>query len=228
MMRTPNTRLNRDMLTQGLVNQLAQKRDGTKSTVLSAAELKTSRQQFLPDDYNGPDIWVFGYGSLIWNPLIDYKTRLYGQLYGYHRRFCLWTHIGRGSPECPGLVLALDRGGSVRGCVYRIAAQNAAQELDILWTREMINGSYHPKWLSVKTETGAVRALCFTMRRDSPAYAPKMSDEETSRIIATATGFVGPCRHYLFETVEALAVHNMPDAKMARLARLVKATQHQH
>ena len=110
-------RLSRDMLADGTVYRLATERDGEASTVLTMEELQTSRQQFLVDHYSGGDIWVFGYGSLIWNPLIDFEERRYGQLFGFHKRFCLWTRIGRGSPEAPGLVLALDNGGSVKGCV---------------------------------------------------------------------------------------------------------------
>jgi cation transport protein ChaC len=221
----PLKRLSRDMLTDGTVYELAKKRDGADSTVLSAEALKTSRRTFLPDGYDGQDIWIFGYGSLIWNPLITFEERRYGQLFGFHKRFCLWTRIGRGSPEMPGLVLALDRGGSVKGCVYRIKSELATAELDILWRREMLNGSYLPKWLSVRTADGPVRALSFTIRHDSPSFAPKMSAEDTARHIAQAKGFVGPCKDYLFETAEALRAEGMPDPYMEKLVQLVKANE---
>ena len=210
------------MLADGTVYRLATERDGEASTVLTMEELQTSRQQFLADHYSGGDIWVFGYGSLIWNPLIDFEERRYGQLFGFHKRFCLWTRIGRGSPEAPGLVLALDNGGSVKGCVYRIKAERAAEELDILWRREMLNNSYLPRWLGVRTDKGMINALAFTIRHDSPSFAPKMTEQETAHYIAQAEGFVGPCRDYLFETTQALRAEGMPDSKMERLTRLVQ------
>ncbi len=216
-------RLSRDMLADGTVYRMATERDGDASTVLTMEELQASRQQFLASSYKGGDIWIFGYGSLIWNPLIDFEERRYGQLFGFHKRFCLWTRIGRGSPDAPGLVLALDRGGSVKGCVYRIKAKMVADELDILWRREMLNNSYVPRWLQVRTDEGVVRALAFTIRHDSPSFAAKMSETETARYIANAEGFVGPCRDYLFETTDALRKEGMADAMMERLTKLVKS-----
>ena len=216
-------RLSRDMLADGTVYRMATERDGDASTVLTMEELQASRQQFLASSYKGGDIWIFGYGSLIWNPLIDFEERRYGQLFGFHKRFCLWTRIGRGSPDAPGLVLALDRGGSVKGCVYRIKAEMVADELDILWRREMLNNSYVPRWLLVRTDEGVVRALAFTIRQGSQSFAAKMSEAETARFIANAEGFVGPCRDYLFETTDALRKEGMADAMMERLTKLVKS-----
>ena len=214
--------LSRDMLESGLVRKLALDRDGENSSVLSKDELVASRRNYIKDDYKGPDIWIFGYGSLIWNPLIAFEEKQFGHVYGYHKRFCLWTRLGRGSPETPGLVLALDRGGSVRGVVFRIAAKYAAQEMDILWSREMVNNSYDPRWVSVHTANGVKTALSFVIRNDSPAFAERMSEETTAEIIANATGFLGPCRQYLFETAEALRKAGMSDPKLNRLAEMVK------
>ena len=216
-------RLSRDMLADGTVYKMATERDGDASTVLTMEELQASRQQFLDSSYAGGDIWIFGYGSLIWNPLINFEERRYGQLFGFHKRFCLWTRIGRGSPDAPGLVLALDRGGSVKGCVYRIKAEMVPDELDILWRREMLNNSYLPRWLKVRTDGGVVRALAFTICHNSLSFAPKMSEAETAHYIANAEGFVGPCRDYLFETADALRKEGMADAMMERLATLVKS-----
>ena len=217
--------LSRDMLESGVVQKLALDRDGENSTVLSEDQLRASRRHYIADDYNGPDIWVFGYGSLIWNPLITFEDKLFGRLYGYHKRFCLWTRLGRGSPDQPGLVLALDHGGSVRGVVFKIAAERAAHEMDILWRREMINNSYNPKWLNVHTQEGIKHALCFVARHDAPGFAEKMSDEQTADIIAQATGFLGPCRQYLFETSEALQRAGIDDPALSRLAEMVRARQ---
>ena len=217
--------LSRDMLERGLVQKLALDRDGKNSSVLSEDELVASRQNYINDDYRGPDIWVFGYGSLIWNPLIAYEEKQFGHVYGYHKRFCLWTRLGRGSPENPGLVLALDRGGSVKGVIFRVAAKNAVKEMDILWQREMINNSYYPKWVNVHTDGGVKTALSFVIRRDSPAFAGRMPEETVAKIIARATGFLGPCYHYLFETANALTRDGIGDSRLNRLVQLVKRYQ---
>ena len=222
----PHQRLSRDMLLDGTVQQLALSRDGAESKVLSTEELIDSRRAILPDGYRGPDIWVFGYGSLIWNPLLDFVHRQPAQIFGYHKRFCLWTRIGRGSPDFPGLVLALDRGGSVRGHAFKIKAQIAPAELDILWKREMLSNSYYPKWIQCKLQTGEnVKALCFVVRRGIPSYAGKLTEEQTASIIAKASGFVGPCWDYLFETAQALKEAGFHDRYINRLTRLVRHYQ---
>ena len=218
----PVSGISRETLIQGHVQKLAQTRDGPASSVLSFEELKASRRAFLPDDYNGPDIWIFGYGSLIWNPLVDFDAKCAAHLFGYHRRFCLWTRIGRGSPECPGLVLALDRGGSVNGIAFRIPAGIAVRELDMLWRREMLTNSYLPRFVSIHTDEGKKRALTFIIKRDTPGFAEKMSDEHVSDIIARASGFIGPCAQYLLETERALQNFGIADQHMTRLASMVK------
>ena len=214
--------LSRDALIEGRVQKLAQTRDGAGSSVLSFEELKASRRAFLPDDYTGPDIWIFGYGSLIWNPLVDFDAKCAAHLFGYHRRFCLWTRIGRGSPEYPGLVLALDRGGSVNGIAFRIPAKLAVGELDMLWCREMLNNSYLPRFVSIHTDEGKKRALTFIIKRNAPSFAEKMSDERTSDIIAKASGFLGPCAQYLLQTESALSNAGIADQSMKKLASMVK------
>ena len=119
-------------------------------------------------------------------------------------------------------MLALDRGGSVRGIVFRIASKRAAKEMDILWQREMINNSYNPKWVSVHTNCGVKKALSFVIRRNSPSYAARMSEQNTAAVIARAAGFLGPCCEYLFETTKALTKAGIQDEKLERLVRMVK------
>ena len=216
------TGMNRDVLARGDVLAAARARDGAQSAVLSDEALLASRRAFIPDDYQGDDIWVFGYGSLIANPVVNFTESKPAKIYGYHRRFCMWTRIGRGSPDCPGLVLALDNGGSTKGVCLRIPAHKAAIELDILWRREMMADSYRPVWLNAKTKTGTIRALSFAIRRNRPVYAPPMSDDETARIIHQAVGFVGPCRDYLEQTYDALCQADIQDKQMKRLIDLVK------
>ena len=213
--------ISRDTLEKGAVMRLARQRDGAKSTILSDEDLRASRRTIIADDYHGDDIWVFGYGSLIWKPEISFTERRDALVHGFHRRFCMWTTIGRGSPDCPGLVLALDNGGSTKGVIFRIAAEQAAKELDILWRREMMADSYRPLWLTAQTDKGPIKALSFAIRRNRPVFAPRMSDEKTAAIIHKAAGFVGPCKDYLFQTQKALIEANIHDKKMAQLCKLV-------
>lgn len=169
------------------------------------------------------DVWVFAYGSLIWNPTIHSLERHCADLRGYHRRFCLWTHLGRGTPDCPGLMLALERGGSCRGVVYRIAEAQAEHELMILWRREMVTGAYRPRWIKAVTPEGPVAAIAFTMNAKHQRYAGRLPEAQVAAVIARAEGALGPCHKYLFSTVEHLRELGIRDHGMERLARQVEA-----
>jgi cation transport protein ChaC len=165
------------------------------------------------------DVHVFAYGSLIWNPAFHYVDRMPGYLHGWHRRFCLRLMAGRGTPEKPGLMLALDRGGACKGVVYRIAADQAREELSILWRREMFGGSYNARWVKVETAEGENRAVTFVCNRDNPRYIPELSDAESARLIATGCGDLGTCREYLENTVEHLATLGMRDSRLSRILK---------
>ena len=213
--------ISRGKLERGDVMHLARARDGDKTAIISEAELLASRRAFVPDDYQGDDIWVFGYGSLIWNPIVKHEETKMAIIYGHHRRFCMWTTIGRGSPDCPGLVLGLDKGGATKGMIFRIKAEQAVQEIDILWRREMMADSYQPIWVRAHTDKGTVPALTFAMRRNRPIFAPPMPLAQTAHIIAKAVGFVGPCRDYLENTNNALMSVGIYDKQMMKLAKLI-------
>ena len=169
------------------------------------------------------DVWVFAYGSLIWNPTIHTLERRCADLRGYHRRFCLWTHLGRGTPDCPGLMLALEGGGSCRGIAYRIAEAEAEHELMLLWRREMVTGAYRARWVKAVTPEGPVAAIAFTMNAKHHRYAGRLPEAEVSAVIARAEGALGACSKYLFSTVEHLRELGIRDHGMERLARRVEA-----
>jgi cation transport protein ChaC len=173
----------------------------------------------------GTDAWVFGYGSLIWNPLFEFDERCPATVHGYHRRFCLWTRGNRGSPEAPGLVLALDRGGCCQGMAFRIPAAKLEHELLMIWRREMVMGSYRPRWVPVRTAAGEVTALAFTMRRDHPNYAGKLSEAKVAATLATCRGFGGTGAEYLFETVDCLTKQGIHDPYLVRLREQVTQAQ---
>ena len=212
--------LTREQIQSGWVQRMAREA-GHAMKVLTDDELAQSRHDTLARAPS-PDIWVFGYGSLIWNPAFHFAERRIGTIHGFHRRFCLWTTLGRGSPDCPGLMLGLDRGGSCRGVVFRIASDLVDSELDVLWRREMVSNSYIPTWVRASTDEGDVWAIAYTINRAHDRYAKKMSEEEAADIIARAVGRVGPCRDYLLKTVEHLEQLGIKDRALSRLAEKVR------
>ena len=169
------------------------------------------------------DFWVFGYGSLMWHPGFPHVEVRVGLLHGYHRRFCVYSHRYRGTPECPGLVLGLDRGGSCRGLVFRVPAAEGEDVLAYLHEREMITGVYIPTWLNVETDQGAVSAAGFVVDRDHEQYTGRLSAEETAKLILQGHGARGPCRDYLANTVRHLEGLGLGAGPLKRLLRLVEA-----
>ncbi len=212
--------LTREQIQSGWVQQMAREA-GHPMKVLTDEELATSRRDMLALAPS-KEIWVFGYGSLIWNPAFHFDERRIGTIHGFHRRFCLWTTLGRGSPDCPGLMLGLDRGGSCRGVVLRIAPELVESETDVLWRREMVSNAYVPAWVRASTDAGEVWAIAFTINRHHDRYAEKMSEDQAADVIARAVGRVGPCRDYLLNTVDHLEQLGIHDRAMARLAEKVR------
>jgi cation transport protein ChaC len=184
---------------------------------LDDAELEASLDATLAGLAPGADAWLFGYGSLMWNPAIDYAEQRVATIHGYHRSYCLWLHGGRGSPERPGLMLALDRGGSCRGVAFRIPAAEARSELLLAWRREMFGGSYLARWVDARTPEGPVRAIAFVVNRAHPRYAGKLAVEEIAACIARAAGPLGTCTAYLTETLGSLEALGMRDPGLERI-----------
>jgi cation transport protein ChaC len=166
-------------------------------------------------------LWLFGYGSLIWNPEVTYDRRLTARVHGYHRRLCLWSRVNRGTLDCPGLVAGLDRGGSCAGVAYRLSAKTATTELEQLWDREMFMGSYTPRWLHCRLiDDSLVSALAFVVRRDAKNYAGKLSEAEILAVFERGScGRFGTSLDYLICTVNALRAHGLRDPHFERLAR---------
>lgn len=199
--------------------------------LLSDAELECSLQQVLAcrergggergSGEGGKDLWLFAYGSLIWNPLLHFNARHTALLRGYHRGFYLRSRINRGTPENPGLVLGLDRGGACNGVVYRIAEADTDVELRMLWRREMLMGSYAPRWVRVSSEGAGlgecVRALAFVVRRECDGYAGKLSERQIVDILLRTSGIYGTGADYLLRTVEGLALSGIRDRHLSRL-----------
>lgn len=169
------------------------------------------------------DVWVFGYGSLIWNPAIHYTDQRTARIWGYHRSFCLRTPLGRGTPENPGLVLALDKGGSCNGMVFKLPEGREKDELSVVWDREMALDSYAAVWVRAMTPEGPVNAVTFVMNRDTERYVGRLPEASVVEHLATAEGYLGTCAEYLENTVDHMRAAGIHDRQMFRLQRLVRA-----
>ena len=185
--------------------------------VRSDEELDASLDGTLASHPPGSDVWVFGYGSLMWNPAIEFEERRQGTVRGWHRRFCLWLSRGRGSPDCPGLMLALDRGGVCRGVAFRIAAATVRSELLLVWRREMLSGAYLARWVNVATAGGPVRAVTFVANAAHARYAGKLTEDAAAERIVSASGELGSCLDYFERTVRILRTLQVRDAALERL-----------
>lgn len=190
---------------------------------LSAEELDRSLDEALAGRGAGEPLWIFAYGSLMWNPGLAFVAKRVGTIYGYHRNFCLWSRINRGTPERPGLVLTLERGGSCRGIAFRLAGSTSRDELRALWRREMSLGSYHPRWLECHAGGERLAALAFIVNRACSGYAGRLTPEAMVHSIATARGKFGSSAEYLFQTQAALESHGILDRRVKRLAERVRA-----
>ncbi|WP_181176429.1 gamma-glutamylcyclotransferase [Mesorhizobium sp. B2-3-5] len=169
------------------------------------------------------NIWVFGYGSLIWNPIFPVAQSRTVKVYGFHRAFCLSSVVGRGSHDCPGLMLALDAGGSCRGVALKMGGDEIEGELRLLWRREMFAGSYIPKWVTAHSSDGNLRALAFVANRQRPNYIGRLPDEEAVCRLSTASGAFGSNLDYLRQTHAGLAVHGIHDPHVAGLLRICES-----
>jgi len=162
-------------------------------------------------------VWIFAYGSLMWNPEFDFAEARPGFLHGFHRSFCLYSRDYRGTPERPGLVLGLDRGGSCRGIAYRLPPDRTGEVLDRIWAREMTGEVYRMRRVAVRTPTGTVAAHACVVRRTSPDYAGRLSLDEAVRLLATAIGGRGSGRDYLANTVRHLEALGIRDGLLHRI-----------
>jgi cation transport protein ChaC len=173
----------------------------------------------------GEELWVFGYGSLIWRPGFDFVEKRLATLHGYHRAFCMASIRYRGTPEAPGLVLALDRfdGGSCAGVAYRVPAPGAEATLAYLRARELISYAYDETRLPVRLDGGGeVEAVAYVSNRAHPQYRGGLTLEQQAEVIARAVGPNGPNADYLLNTVESLEALGLHDPDLHRLAEMVR------
>ena len=180
-------------------------------------DLREANRQAILSGRLSQDIWVFAYGSLIWDPAVFVDEYRYGVLKGWHRRFCMKLEGGRGSYAQPGLMAALDEGGKCNGVVFRISAALVEQETKYMWRREMFSGSYSPVFQEIVTPQGPVEGLVFLMDRNNRRYMPDVSEKDAATIIAKAEGNLGSNFEYLDSLVRHLEVLGIEDDEMRRL-----------
>lgn len=150
------------------------------------------------------NFWVFGYGSLMWRPDFCFIRKMPARLFGYHRRFCVYSWDHRGTPDRPGLVLGLDRGGSCWGIAYQVASAQKARVVEYLDERELVTPTYRAADLAVSLPGGRARARCYVVDRAAPRYAGRLSIPEQAAIILGATGVGGHNVEYLRNTARHL------------------------
>ena len=195
---------------------------------MSEEERESSRAETLARLAPSDNVWFFGYGSLMWNPMIEVAESRTAQIVGWHRHFCLTLNLGRGTPEQPGLMLGLDSGGSCTGVVHRVEAAKRESELKILWQREMMSGAYRPCWVRAETESGALDAVTFVVRRDHPRYEGKLAEAIVAARIAVASGILGTNRDYLYRTAAHLSQLGVADDPLIPLAARVREIANEH
>ena len=214
-----------DALRDGTLIAAARRRNAGDLSLLSDAEIAASLQAILATHPPHDDVWLFGYGSLMWNPAMHYAETRPGLVRGWHRSYCLWAHMGRGTPDSPGLMLALDRGGSSNGLLFRFPAATAHAELLLPWQREMFTGAYLARWVRVDTDAGPIRAATFVANPAHPRYAGRLPEATIAARLAVARGSLGTCEEYLTHTLAVLHTHHRTDHRLERLARLVAERQ---
>jgi cation transport protein ChaC len=190
---------------------------------LTEEQREASRAESLKSLPEGEPLWIFGYGSLMWNPAINVSESLPARVEGLSRSFCMRLNFGRGMPDNPGLMLCLVPGGTCHGIAHRVDATSVDSESRILWMREMLSGAYDPVWIDIDLGAHRVRGITFVINMSHPRYIPGLSVDEKAERIAKAEGHIGTNRDYLFRTVAALESAGISDAYLAELDARVRA-----
>jgi cation transport protein ChaC len=177
------------------------------------------------------DFWVFGYGSLMWRPGFDFLERAPGRLIGLHRALCVYSFVHRGTPERPGLVLGLDRGGMCRGIAYRVAKSRRAETIAYLRAREQATSVYLETTRTVWLEGDPrqrISALCYVVDRGHKQYAGRLTLAEQLHYVRQGHGQSGPNRDYVLHTVTALEALGYRETDLHRLAEQVRGAHEAH
>jgi glutathione-specific gamma-glutamylcyclotransferase len=176
-----------------------------------------------------PDLWVFAYGSLLWNPGFPYKSREPAALTGYHRRYCVRSMIYRGTPKAPGLVLGLEPGGLCEGVAYRVAHELEAETLQYLRERELVTNVYKETVVRIATRDGERReAVTYVADVEHEQYVAASDFDAMIETIANASGIAGPNYEYAINTWANLSALGVDDAYVARVADALRRREGQY
>jgi cation transport protein ChaC len=170
------------------------------------------------------DLWIFGYGSLMWSPGFRYAEKSVGLLRGYHRALCILSTRYRGTARRPGLVMGLCRGGSCWGMAFRVPAARVHHVLAALWRREMIRKVYEPRLVPVRIRRGVrVRALTFVAETEHPQFVRELDLHGRAQLVAQGVGQRGPCTEYIRRTLEHMYALGVTDPHLARVLETAEA-----
>ncbi|MEA2903952.1 MAG: glutathione-specific gamma-glutamylcyclotransferase [Alphaproteobacteria bacterium] len=178
-------------------------------------------------DHAADDLWVFGYGSLMWRPGFSFVERVEARLLGAHRALCVYSFVHRGTAERPGLVLGLDRGGACRGVAYRVAAAEREKTVGYLRAREQVTMVYREFMRRVRLKgepERQVTALCYMVDRSHPQYAGRLSLERQLHLVRQGHGQSGANRDYVIATVAELEALGYRETELHLLADRLKGT----
>ena len=168
------------------------------------------------------EFWVFGYGSLMWNPGFPFEEKAQAHIFGYRRSLCVRSHVHRGTPEQPGLVLGLDRGGSCRGLAFRVPREERLEVLAYLRARELVTHVYKERLLpAVLDDRRQVHALSYVVDRRHAQYAGVLDVGEAAQIVRSAAGKSGPNPAYVLNTVSHLREMGIRDNWLEGVSRLI-------
>lgn len=177
------------------------------------------------DDRHMNDFWVFGYGSLMWRPGFAHVETIRARLHGYRRSLCIYSHVHRGTPDRPGLVLGLDAGGSCLGMAFRVPGDMTDEVMLYLREREMSNHVYHEKWLRLRLADGReVKAVTYVADRRHSQYARNLTTENAAAIIAAARGESGANIDYVTNTLEHLHNMRVRDQALEHIHQLIQTS----
>jgi glutathione-specific gamma-glutamylcyclotransferase len=171
------------------------------------------------------DLWVFGYGSLMWRPDFPYLERVPARLIGLHRALCVYSFVHRGTPEKPGLVLGLDRGGACRGIAYRVAAENRDRTVEYLRAREQVTSVYIETSRRVTLSASPPRdvtALVFLVDRSHAQYAGRLDIDHQIHLVRQGHGRSGANLDYVLSTVAEIEAQGCRDSKLHAIAERLK------
>lgn len=173
---------------------------------------------------NASDLWVFGYGSLMWRPGFDFDERTLATLRGYRRALCVYSHVHRGTPERPGLVLGLDRGGACKGVAFRVKSDRAADTIAYLRSREQVTMVYREIYVRARLADGRdVRAVAYAVDRTHVQYAGRLSPTELERFVRQGAGVSGANPDYVRATYEHMVEIGIKDPALAALTKRLAA-----